>query len=89
MIEAFLNEYAKYLEWPERGFDAVARKLCEEYHYSPNNATGDGFLKIAMGWMWGKSIEEMPHIQATCESTLLKLKLDKMYTIVAQENDWD
>jgi len=84
----FLTAYAEYLDWPERGFDAIARKICEEYKYSPQH--GREFLLIAFGWMWGKNQgnKEFPFIQANCECGLLKLKLDEVWTQVAKENDW-
>jgi len=86
LLLGFLEAYAEYLDWPERGWEALSRKLCEEYKYSPKN--GREFLMIAFGWMWGHSKEEMPFIQANCLCGLLKLKLDEVYAVVAKENDW-
>lgn len=78
----FLNAYAEYLEWPDRGRLAVSRRLCEEYYYSPNH---DAFLRIALGWFWGRTNN---HVTATGAVATLKYKLDEMYAIVAEENNW-
>ena len=91
LLEEFLNAYADYYGWSERGFEAVARKLCENYGYSPEN--GREFLLMAMGWIWGllhaKGGEKYPYINATVASGLLRFKLNKVYKVVAKENGWD
>jgi hypothetical protein len=84
LITAFLNSYSEYSGWTEQGFDAVSRKLCEEYVYGPNKSYQFGLL--AFGWMWGKTGD---YVEANCVWGLLKLKLDEVYKIVAQENNWN
>lgn len=88
-VADFFAAYAEYLEWPERDVDAVARRLCEEYHYSTEH--GRSFLLVAFGWLWGRGAE--PAAQASCRANcftaLVKAKLDETYATVAAENGWD
>lgn len=91
LIEEFLLEYAKSLDWiatsiddTEESFDDICRKLCEQYFYTPGNKA-DGFLKIAFGYFWCKSGSP---INANIPTHMLMQKMDKAYEIVAKENNW-
>ena len=86
MIEKFLEAYSEYLGWKKMPKEAIMRKLCENYDYSPRSRE---FLMIAFGWMWGQSTETMPFIHANCNCALLELELNQVYNVVAKENHWD
>ena len=79
----FMDAYAEYMEWSARGFDAVARLMCEQYSYSP---TKKDILKFALGWIWGKTSDA---VEATVQTAILEMKLDAMYIAVAKENSWE
>jgi hypothetical protein len=89
----FLNAYADYQGWDERGFETVARKLCENYRYAPESKgdnLGREFLMIAFGWLWGsKQDDKMPYIEANALCGVLQILMDEMYATVAAENQWD
>jgi hypothetical protein len=82
----FLDAYAEYQGWSERGWESLSRKLCEEYKYSPKH--GREFLMIAFGWTWGHSPYDMAYVKANCLCGLLQLKLDEVWGQVAKENHW-
>lgn len=84
MTDKFIDAYAHYMEWPERGRDAVARRICEDGFYSPEN--GRDLLILAQGWFWGSSGD---YVAASCEVAVIKLALDTMYAVVAKENNWE
>jgi hypothetical protein len=81
-IVDFLNAYAESLEWSERGFEAVAEKLCQNQLYSSNH--NREFLMIAYGWMWAKSDQ----ITGNCSCGLMMMKLNEVYSKIAKQNHW-
>lgn len=83
MINEFLIEYAKSLEWTERNLSIIRTKLCEEYHYSSRYNLG--FLQIALGYFWCKTGN---YVEATGSVALLKFEMDKVYEEVAKKYNW-
>ncbi len=90
LTDQFLVAYAEdKLGWegaPDT--NAIARRLCEEYFYTPDPQymeQGDReFLMIALGWMWAKT----SYTTANCHCAILMLKMSEMWNIVAKENNW-
>jgi len=83
LIVDFLNAYAETLEWSDRGFDAVALRLCQEQFYSSNH--NREFLMIAYGWMWAKTDQ----VTGNCSCALMSVKLNEVYAKVAKQNNWN
>jgi len=87
-VDAFLLAYAHdKLGWSETDTDVIARRLCEEYFYSPKKflIPHREFLFIFYGWMWGKTGDE---VKANCACASLESKMEEIYVIVAKENNW-
>jgi hypothetical protein len=91
-IKAFLVSYAKSLGWRNRKSESIMRRLCEDYFYSSSPTKKDPFIFIAYGWFWGAffmdDLEQYPNIAANAKAALLMIEMDKMYAIVAKENNW-
>lgn len=81
--DEFLITYAKNLECDLTDPEAISRYLCENYHYRSDDRE---FIMIIMGWIWGKTND---YVIANCETGMLMNKLNKMYAIVAEENNWN
>ena len=89
LIVEFLEAYADdYWGWDAHGFDAIARRVCENYVYSPQH--GRDFILIATGWLWAKiKGDSMPFVAASCLAGDLEKGLNEVYKVVAAEHKWE
>jgi hypothetical protein len=83
LIGEFLRNYTEQYEWEQKDAPGIMRRLCEEYGYSPRH--GREFIMIAYGWLWGRTGDS---VMANVVAALLQNKLDEVYAVVAEENDW-
>lgn len=82
-LEDFLIKYVENHTMDcERNFQNICRFLCENYFYNPKD---DKLKFIAFGYFLAKSDDEA---KANCNTGLLILKLNEIYKVVAEENNW-
>lgn len=82
-IEEFLKKYLVNFEreFTEDTFENLARCLCENYLYNPED---NDLILVAFGYFLAKEDEAFANVQAC----LLDIKMKEIYKIVAVENNW-
>ncbi len=76
-LKAYIKEFLYLKKFP--------KYLCEYQHYRPRSKQcGDSFQMISFGWLWAKC----GPISGKIEAIMLEKEMDKVYQIVAKENNW-
>lgn len=85
LIVEFLIEYANSIEFKHRDPLEICKMLCENYLYN-DDLTGENFIKVAFGWMWGRTPGPLGCVDASIRADILKTYLDNLYK--SEKNGW-